>query len=84
MSLLPERSTPKQGPSIVSVEEPLRVDVSGATTYYGYATIGTTDGESKWKIKKEEVSGTETIRTFADGNGYYDNVWNDRATLDYN
>lgn len=60
-----------------------RIDEASATvTYIGDAAIGSTAAQSVWRIKKIDSS-SGTIITFADGNGNFDNVWNDRASLSY-
>lgn len=59
-------------------------DSSAGTTYYGYAlTLGANQASAVWKIRREVVSGNVTTVTYADGNGNYDNVWNNRASLTY-
>lgn len=60
-----------------------RIDeASDTVTYIGDATIGSAAGASAWRIKKVDTS-SGTVITFADGNGNFDNVWNDRAGLSY-
>jgi len=60
------------------------VDASVANTiYYGYAELGTATTEPKWKIVKSVVAGNITTTTYADGNMKYDNVWDDRTSLNY-
>lgn len=58
-----------------------RVDEASATvTYVGEAEPGTLSSAQKWRIKKIEVSGTETIITWADDNPDFVHSWDDRAT----
>lgn len=60
-----------------------RIDEASATvTYIGDAAIGTATSAASWRIKKID-SDNPTAITFADGNGSFDNVWNDRASLSY-
>jgi hypothetical protein len=37
--------------------DPWNGDSTSGTTYYGYATAGTQDSESKWTIKRKTVVG---------------------------
>lgn len=68
----------------VQVTGALRLDDAGSgVTYVGSATAGAATGDNVWQIKKiVELNGDITI-TWADGNGLFDNVWNDRASLTY-
>ena len=50
---------------------------------YGYAPLGTKFSEPGWKIKKVTLTGGISITTYADGDMKYDNVWDDRLTLNY-
>ena len=62
----------------------LRIDeVSDSITYQGYAEAGTLESAPLWAMRKILKSGTVTSTTWADGNINYDNIWNDRADLDY-
>lgn len=74
-------------PAIVTLDlsnvEALRSVVSGDTTTIGYALPGTLNAESKWKIKQVVVSGGVTTITYAEGNGNFDKIWDDRATYTY-
>ena len=59
-------------------------DVNGSTTYYGYAlSLGADPTAAIWKIRREVTTSTVTAASYADGNGNYDNVWNNRASLTY-
>lgn len=62
----------------------IRIDPASSTvTYYGYATVGSSEAAAVWQIKKKSVSGSITSYTFADGDELYDNVWANRAGLSY-
>jgi len=52
--------------------------------YMGEAEPGTLNSEKRWRIRRLTYNGTklETIE-WADGNGNFDNVWDDRASLSY-
>lgn len=67
-----------------SFEQSTRVDEASSTvTYFGFATVGSSEASSVWKIKKLEVSGSITSLKYADGNTNYDNSWSNRASLTY-
>ena len=57
-------------------------DASGTVTYYGFAAAGTATSAAAWKIMKHTTSNPQSIE-FADGDGAYDNVWDNRASLSY-
>jgi predicted ribonuclease YlaK len=60
------------------------VDESSATlTYVGEAATGTTLSAALWRIKRITVSGTITTIEWANGNGSFANIWNNRASLSY-
>ena len=62
----------------------LRLDdtTTPSVTYVGEAPVGTATGTSAWRIKKlDETSGL--VISWADGNGNFDNNWNNRASLSY-
>lgn len=62
----------------------LRIDeVSASLTYIGDAETGTAATAAKWRVKKIEKTGTETVVTWADGNDKHDNVWDNRVSLTY-
>lgn len=58
-----------------------RVDVASATvTYAGDAPVGSLTSAAKWRIQRITTSGGLTTVEYADGDGLYDNVWDNRAT----
>ena len=60
-----------------------RIDEATSTvTYIGKATPGTATSVSLWQIQKIDTT-TGTVITWADGNGNFDNVWDNRASLSY-
>jgi len=62
----------------------IRKDTSAGTTYYGYAlTLNADPAAAVWRIRREVTTGNVTVVAYADGNGNYDNVWNNRASLTY-
>lgn len=64
-----------------------RLDTVSTTsvTYVGKAPVGTATSEAKWQIQKLDESGSpETlVITWAGGNTTFDNVWDDRVSLNY-
>lgn len=46
-------------------------------------TTATRKGEAKWKILRTTISGDQYTKEWADGNENFDNVWDNRASLDY-
>jgi len=69
-----------------SVEMPLafRIDWAGdAVCYAGWAEPGTSGGSAGWRIKKIALSGDDVTVTWADGDADFDNVWDNRDSLDY-
>jgi hypothetical protein len=61
-----------------------RVDVDGVMMYVGMATVGSATSDACWQIHRIE---TETdggvIVLWADGDDFFDNVWDSRAALSY-
>jgi len=59
-------------------------EASGSITYVGKAPIGTATSSASWQIMKIDESGDpELIITWADGNDSFDNIWDNRASLNY-
>lgn len=59
-----------------------RIDDGGTILYVGEAEIGALDSAAAWRIKKLDTTGGLTL-LWADGDSNYDNVWDDRTTLNY-
>jgi len=51
--------------------------------YLGKAPIGTTTSDAKWQISKLDTS-SGFVKTWADGDADFDNVWDNRTSLTYN
>lgn len=58
-------------------------EASATVTYVGEAATGTATSTALWRIKRLTQSGTVLLIEWADGNGNFDNIWNDRASLSY-
>lgn len=59
-----------------------RIDEGNTYMYLGYAQPGTGEAEPKWRISRFTLANVSGMQ-WADGNTYFDNVWNDRASLIY-
>ncbi len=64
---------------------PTKIDELSATlVYVGYAqNLGIDPASALWKIKKIEKTGTVWEIKWADGNELYDNIWDNRFSIDY-
>jgi hypothetical protein len=52
--------------------------------YVGWSTPGTATSAAAWRIMRLVYTGSDVIRVeWADGDGEFDNVWDDRASLSY-
>jgi len=62
----------------------LDYDTSDNLIYQGQANPGASKSASVWRIKKFTYStGNLTDIQFADGNDRFDNIWDDRVSLNY-
>lgn len=63
----------------------LDYDGSGNVIYIGIAWPRETTSEPVWQIRKFTYDGSGNVLSalYADGDKYFDNVWNDRAGLSY-
>lgn len=61
-----------------------KITVSGSITYIASAAPGSAQAAAVWQVKKidESVAGT-TVITWADGDGLFNNVATNLATLSY-
>jgi hypothetical protein len=64
---------------------PVRVDeVNSTLVYVGYTqNLGVDTSLERWKIKKIEKVGSVWEIKWADGDELYDNIWDNRASLNY-
>lgn len=69
-----------QSPSLA-----VRIDATTTanTTYIGKATIGTTTSSAAWQVAKLDTT-SGLVKTWADGNASFDNIWDNRTSLTYN
>ena len=64
--------------------EPVLVDESNPNVIYkGFASPAAETGEPVWAIQRVSVAADVCSFQWADGNKNFDNVWKDRATLNY-
>lgn len=72
-------TNPSSGPQATRLDV-----VSDTVTYVGKAPPGTATNAAAWQVYRmtSNAEGDLTIE-YADGDGEFDNVWNDRATLTY-
>lgn len=71
---------------VIIPKEKVEMDPASATiTYVGRAAAGSATSAAVWQLSRLtfDVSGNLTKQEWADGNGNYDNVWDDRASLSY-
>jgi hypothetical protein len=62
----------------------LAYNVNGDVQYAGYAEPGTTNSDALWRISKFFYNGSDmTGQRFADADPDFDNVWDNRESLDY-
>lgn len=72
--------------SIETRSKPMKTlvdEADASTTYVGEAATGTALGAASWRIKRLTQSGTVLLTEWADGDGLFNNVWNNRASLTY-
>lgn len=58
-------------------------EVSTTLTYVGEAATGTPTASALWRIKRLTQTGTVLLIEWADGNGNFDNVFDNRSALAY-
>ncbi len=58
-------------------------EVGGGVTYIGMGKVGTATDAAQWQIRRITKSGTVTVFEFSDSNDRFDNIWDDRASLNY-
>ena len=77
-------STGRRFKAVQDVPNTVRVDASvEGTTYIGESKPGTAVSSPLWRVKKIVTATGITSITFADGNDFFDNVWDDRGSLTY-
>jgi len=70
------------GPAVNYAER--RETATGSITYEGWADPGSLTSAAVWRVSRIVESGhPEFVRTWADGDNLFNNIWDDRATLSY-
>ena len=59
------------------------IDTQAAVTYIGCAECGSASTDAKWQIQRVTVAGTVETIEWADGDGKFDNIFDNRAALTY-
>lgn len=59
----------------------IRIDEGATYTYIGHAATASAEGDAVWRIKR--MTNADTTILWADGNGSFDNIWDDRTSLSY-
>lgn len=68
----------------VKIEEATLIDeVNADLVYVGYGNLGEDTSLPKFKIKRIRKTGNVTRVQYADGNLLYDNIWDNRGSLNY-
>ena len=60
----------------------IRVDEGTTYNYYGWAQPGTSNSDPEWRIARWTVANPNALM-WADGDTYFDNIWNNRLALIY-
>lgn len=58
-------------------------EASSTITYYGLASPGTATSSAKWRILRKQVVGNITKYRYANASAEFDQIWDNRASLDY-
>lgn len=85
LEYVPENGSAEQGfERRTSLNLQLRLDDTSETsiTYIGYSRPGTGTDENKWRIKRLDESDGIVI-LWADGDSEFDNIWDNRTSLNY-
>ena len=67
---------------VQKTNESIRVDDTGTYVYVGYAETGTAESVASWKIFRVTTTNPVAIM-YADGDSFYNNIWDNRASLTY-
>lgn len=60
-----------------------KITVSGDYTYIAIAPLGTLQAADDWQVKRIEVSGDDTIFTWAGGDDEFEHIATDLTALSY-
>ena len=73
-----DRTTSATTPLATRVDDTSTADI----IYIGKAAAGAVTSAAVWQICQLDTS-DGTVKTWADGNGNYDNIWDNRTSLSY-
>jgi hypothetical protein len=59
----------------------VKIDEGATYTYIGHAVPGSVTSGGVWRIKR--LTNSDATVLWADGDGNFNNVWDDRASLSY-
>lgn len=76
-------STGRRLKYVQNVPLAFQVDEVGTTTYIGSTKPGVTSDQALWRIMKITESNNSTSIQFAEGKDTFENIWDDRLTLNY-
>lgn len=65
----------------LGADQTVRVDEGATYTYIGYAVPGTATSSATWKVKRVTIADNTIL--YADGDPFYDNIYDNRASLSY-
>lgn len=77
-----ELKAPRVETLLETLPEPY-TDVSGGTTYIGYAPLGVAEDAIGWRIVKKVLTSGVTTAMYPEGSMRFDFKWSDRATYTY-
>lgn len=72
--------------SVETRSQPMKTlvdEASSTVTYVGEAATGTSLSSALWRIKRLTQSGNVLLIEWADGDGLFNNIWDNRAGLSY-
>lgn len=58
-------------------------DATSTVSYVGESHTGTLPGSAGWRVKRITSSATLTTIEWADGDDNFDNIWDNRVSLNY-
>lgn len=58
-------------------------EASGTALYIGEARPNSSKASAVWRIRRVATAGSAVTIAWADGNTYFDNIWNNRVSKTY-
>ncbi len=75
------RGSKEQGAFVSSPPMSIRLDDGATYLYVGKAAMGAATSAASWQIAR--ITQTDTTMLWCDGDGNFNNVWDNRASLSY-